>query len=218
MIFLNNIRGVVISYSLVIAVMLLQTPVRNIGTICAVGTMAFTLVCLFLNKNNTKGGFSKEFLFLFLFTLYMLLQASLSSFSHMTDSVKFIVQSIFICFLFRVGLNKNEYRFLMYAYEIFISIWAILIIKSCIDAGPFRYIHSPIDLFGSKIDPNYIGIPLVSASIFLLNDILNVTKKKLLILFIFCFLLNVIAIVQTSSRGNLLSFVLGNGLLFYNYL
>ena len=56
MIFLNNIRGVVISYSLVIAVMLLQTPVRNIGTICAVGTMAFTLVCLFLNKNNTKDG------------------------------------------------------------------------------------------------------------------------------------------------------------------
>lgn len=218
MIFVKKIRFVVFSYSLVIAVMLLQTPVKSIGTISALLTMGLT----FFAYLNTHNGLNKNQMraknLLILFSIYMLFQTALSPYSEINNSLKFIAQALLTCVLMQVSLENKEYRFMVYSYELFISIWSIFIILSCLLLSPTRNIHGTIELFGANIDPNFIGIPLVTASILLLNDILNISNKRFYVCFIIGYILNVIAIIETSSRGNLLSFALGNGLILLYYI
>ena len=212
-----NIRKAVFAYSLVLAVMLLQTPVYGLGTTCALVTMSLSLLCIIFARD---GGLSlpRSANPLLVFTAYFFLQIVLSPYSSFNDSIKFIAQALLTCYLFKVCINEYEHRYLIYSFEFVISVWAVLIIKSCLDAGPARLIHASIELFGSEIDPNYIGIPLVTATILLMNDILSVSNKKILVFLILGYLLNTIAIVETSSRGNLLSFAVGNALVVVNFL
>ena len=214
---LVNIRKVVFAYTLVLAVMLLQTPIHGLGTTCALGTMSLSFLCILIARNDGLS-LPREAKPLLVFTVYFCLQTVFSPYSSITDSTKFIAQALLTCFLFKVCITECEHRYLIYGFEFVISIWAVFIIQSCLAAGPTRLIHASIELFGSKIDPNYIGIPLVSAIILLMNDILHVSNKKLLAFLVLGYLLNTIAIVETSSRGNLISFAAGNALVVVNYL
>ena len=218
MILSKNIRFVVCCFSLVIAVMLLQTPVYGLGTAFAFGTMGLTALAYFNTHSGFNRGQSSERILLIFLSVYIFFQTGLSSYSTANESLKFIAQTLLTYLLLNISLREREQRFMKYAYELFISIWSIFIIQSCIAFRNIRYVHGSIALFGSEIDPNYIGIPLVTASILLLNDILNVPNKKLWPLFIIGYTLIVIAIIETASRGNFLSFILGNGILFYNYI
>ena len=191
-------------------VMLFQTNYYYLGTIVATvlcGLIVFTYLlesrCIKVNNENV------------IIFIYMLVLVGSTLFTTTMTSklLQFIIYVILYILLSSLKLRDREARVLIDGFVLASVIYAIFIIYSRF-THPTVYIHSNIILFGTELDPNYIGLPLIVAFSLLLYDFLN--KKKSLIIVFTCFII-ALAILLTSSRGNFVSLsvcIIGNIIFF----
>ena len=213
----EKIRTPIIWYSFFMALMLFQTSYMRLGTITAFVTLAVTILTAFASGSVSLRKFSlsrdSEILlfFLLLVTIVTLITGSLPS-----SFLRFVAQIVLCIVLIAIGpLNKREEDLLKNVFIIASLVYALLAIRSCYQLGAARYYHSSIMLFNASLDPNFIGIPFVAASAFVLNNILEGKKRLLNVV---CYIVFAIAIVYTASRGNMLCLILSNALVVLFYL
>lgn len=212
----NKIRAPIIWFGMFMALMLFQTSYMRLGTITAFITLAMTVFTAFMGKYTSLRSFhfpvvSKCILLFGVFTSMITLGSDYIP----NYFVRYIAQIFLFLVLATLTLNYREAKFLKTVFIIATVIYAAMTIYSCIQAGSARYIHSPILLFNTKIDPNFIGIPFVAASSLVLDNILT-EKRKLVNIVIYSVI--VIAIVYTASRSNFMCLAVSNILVIFNFL
>ena len=151
--------------------------------------------------------------------LLFLILALLTTIAHGVSALDvdvFAVQVLLCaCLTNKVGLDAQEFRLVKWMYLSAMTVYSVLVIVSC-SRSVYRYFHGDIELFNTFFDPNYIGIPIVFASVLALGEILY-QKKGRLICFVM-FAVYGIAILFTASRGNSVGFAFGIGLVLLYYL
>lgn len=212
-IYSTNIRPVVFCYSVIIALVLYQTGSTGSGTIAALVAMGLTFLSLLFTKRQGLGQEGKLLLFgtLYLLLTQMILLPDTGKLS------KYLSQMFITAMMFSITITDDEHLYLKKVYEVSMVVYSVIIIRS-IMLNPLAYVHASIPLFDALFDPNFIGLPIVLGTTFLLDDILHSSKKLLAVLYSVGFLVCVLAIVQTSSRGNLLGLAISTGLVVFNYL
>lgn len=212
-IYSTNIRPVVFFYSAIIALVLYQTGATSFGTITAFVAMSLTLLSLLFTKRQ---GVSQEGRLLLFCILYLLLTQVIL----LPDAgklSKYLAQMFITAMMFNITITDDEHRYLKKIYKVSMIVYSVMIIRS-IMLNPLEYVHASITLFDALFDPNFIGLPIVLGTTFLLDDILHSSKKLLVVLNSLGFLICVLAIVQTSSRGSMLGLAISSGLIIFNYL
>ena len=209
-------RGYVYAFCLYSALMLLQTPVANIGLIGAFGTMLLTVLCAVFGGHFEIRSFrgTKLTLLLFLFTL-LFFCTSYGQGRNIGFLVKSLALQLFAIFLTGLNIDQRESVLIRKVFQWAVVIYAILIIRSCMNAGDARYYHGDISLFGTSLDPNFVGIPLVAALVFFIDNFLN-EKRRVFSLVSSAVI--VIAIMYTGSRGNMLCMCIGCACCLLSYL
>lgn len=216
----KSIRLCIISYSAVIALMLYQpSNDSGLGTLFAMITMSVTAILFIFQILQGNFLIKKEAIILVALTIELTITTLLQTPEFFIYLEKVAALTLLTSLLSTSFIGEKEEFFLKNIFELTVIVNSIAIIIFCLTADRESYdIHSSIVIFNSEIDPNYIGIPLVAGSAFLLNDIL--TKRTFIKRFIFscAFIIVLIAIIETSSRGNFLAFALGNTLILRNHL
>lgn len=212
----NKICGMVYAFCLYTALMLFQTPVAKMGTIGAFGSMMLVIMgAIFGGKvelRKFRGSPEAALLFCFVILFFC------TSYGH-GQSIGFLVKAmvliLFSLILTGTSITKEEELLIRKTFRWATFVYAVLIINSCLKAGDNRYYHGDIQLFGTNFDPNFIGIPLVSASVLFLDEILRKGNKFVNVIALTTI---VIAILYTSSRGNMLCLSVGLVSCFLLYL
>ena len=212
----DKIRTPIIWFAVFSSLMLFQTSFLRLGTITAFSTLALCIITSIIygtvRLNQFK--FPKESQVLLAFILISVVVTVISS--HIPSYFgRYIAQIILFLVISTVTLNRKEEEFLKIVFCSATLVYAALTIYSCIRAGNTRYIHSDIILFNARLDPNFIGIPFVAASTFVLDNILNGRKRAINIII---FVIISIATVYTSSRSNLFCFAIVDLLVILNFL
>lgn len=214
----KKIRKLVFAFSLVLAFMLYQTGDSSMGTIVALITMGMSILLSLLERHSfsSRGEeVSRAVLLCFAFVVFA--TTIVRPGNSFLSVGKFLFQ-VFLCLmLLGASIQEEEHRYLKYVLEVAAVVYSFLIIRYCMSDSVTRTIHGDIEMFGSSFDPNYIGIPLVLASVVLLDDFLKSTTAFSKGVFFLSWLFIALAIVQTSSRGNSLSFLFSNGLVLIEY-
>lgn len=215
----KSIRLCIISYSTTIALMLYQpSDGSGLGTLFAMITM-FATAILFIFQ-ILQGNFlvKKETILLVAFTVELTITTLLQTPEFIFYLEKIAALILLTSLLSTSSIGEKEEKYLKNIFEITVIVNSIAIIIYCLTADRESYdIHSSIVIFGSELDPNYIGIPLVTGSILFLNDILSNRTFTKRFIYSCAFIIVLIAIIETSSRGNFLAFALGNTLILKNY-
>lgn len=212
----EKIRTSVIFFSIYIWLMLFQTPYLNLGTISAIASISIAILSTFFSGviNLRRVLITKQniliLIFLVLSTFNTFIQGYIPSYF-----ARYFLQVILFIVFSSITLRKKEEEFIELNFVLASSLYALLTIISCIKNSSVRYYHSPIILFNTNIDPNYIGIPFVLSSTLLFYWILNVNKIALNISLLF---INIIAIIFTASRGSFLALAVLFALVFWCYL
>lgn len=203
----KKICGMAYAFCIYTALMLFQTPVAKLGTIGAFGSMVLVLMgAIFGGKIElTKFRGSSETALLFGYVI-LFFCTSLGHGRGIGMLVKTMALILFSLFITGTSVTKNEELLIRKTFQWSTFFYAVLIIRSCLLAGDDRYHHADIMLFGTNFDPNFIGLPLVAASVLFLDDILRKGKKLLCAA---AFATIVVAILYTSSRGNMLCLSIG---------
>lgn len=211
-------RLIIICYAAFMALMLFQTPVMQLGTITAFGTIALTLIVGLLGSRTPllqrRFKFNPSNVSLILLIIIPSL-VSMAQGRMPQYYTRLIGQMILCISLSQWHLREYEHRFLRNIYVCAAVIYAILAIRACYSAGISRYYHGDIEMFGTSFDPNYIGIPLVASSAIILDCIMRAKKRAL---YITAYTIVLVSIVYTASRGNYLALVLSNSLVFSYFL
>lgn len=213
----EKIRTPIIWFSFFAALMLFQTSYMRLGTITAFVTLAATILTAIASGNVSLRRFSLSrdsgslLIFLLMVSMVTVVSGSLpSGFS------RFAAQIILCIVLIAMEpINRREEEFIKTVFIIATLAYAVLTIRSCYQLGTTRYYHGNIELFNARLDPNFIGIPFVAASVLVLNNILT-GKKRLLNAA--CYIVLAIAIVYTASRGNMICLALSNALVVLFYM
>lgn len=213
----SNTRGVVVWLSVFLSLILFQTPYLMLGRWSSLVSIAMTFVFLF--KDRRKKGLAMTLSIDGLEVLLFLILALLTTIAHGVSALDvdvFAVQVLLCaCLTNKVGLDAQEFRLVKWMYLSAMTVYSVLVIVSC-SRSVYRYFHGDIELFNTFFDPNYIGIPIVFASVLALGEILY-QKKGRLICFVM-FAVYGIAILFTASRGNSVGFAFGIGLVLLYYL
>lgn len=212
----KKVRTPIVWFGVFMALMLFQTSYMRLGTLTAFGALACTIFTAFSSGNTSIEDFrfplgSKILIvFLVLTTLVTIIYGNLPGYYG-----RFVAQIILCIVLATIRLNEREAEFLQWAFVISAAFYSLMTIRSCIQLEGIRYLHDNIVLFNAQLDPNFIGIPFVSASVLLLDNILD--NQKRIISFVL-YIVILIAIIYTASRGNLICLVLSNVILLIFYL
>lgn len=207
-------RKVVIAFSIYMSLMLFQTAYMSLGTITALGAIAL----IFITGNADKrryGIINKSSYGLKFFFAYSVIITALY-FYFPPNYIRNIAQIILFLYLCKFAITGKEFIFLKFVLYISMLFYAVLIVRSTF-LNPLSFLHDDIYLFGTALDPNYVGIPIVAAAVLALNDILE-AKIKWKIIFGIAFFAYVGCIICTASRGSLLSLLIGCGLVLLTYL
>lgn len=208
----QKIRTPVVWFAVFMSLMLFQTNYLRLGMITALVSIGMIILTGMLNGCIDVKCFkiSKESIVLFLF-LVLTSIVSFGNYGMPTYYTKYAAQIILCIFLQNIELSHRENEFLKWTFCISSAVYALLVIK----ASSLGHTHARIILFNTSFDPNFIGIPFTAASIILLDNILQKTKRvfSLALYFIIA-----VAIIATASRGNLVSWILGSTLLFVYYI
>lgn len=213
----EKIRVPIVWFAVFMSLMLFQTSYMKLGTICAFTSIFFVMATTFTSGNLSVHHFriQSDSALLIVF----LIVTTIVTFSHgsMPGYFSRFAAQILLCVILMAipCSNRSETFFLKAVFIISSVVYAILIIISCYRLSGQRYFHDSIVLFNTQIDPNFIGIPIVAASVLTLNQILQKNRRLLHLLF---YIILVIAIVYTASRGNTLSFLIANTLLVFVYM
>lgn len=210
----ERLRIPIMFFGLFVSVLLYQ-PAR-LGTYVALGTMLLLILsCLF-----SKGAqlnmfwFPAESKIIFVYLL-MSIFVTVTHNGFPTGFYRYVAQIILFIILANIDINEREYAFIKDAFLISTCFYAIVALQYCIANQSTRFYHGDIVLFGASFDPNFIGISFITASVFLLD---NVLKGKKRILSGIGLILIYVTIVYTASRGNFLSALVGGILVFFLYL
>lgn len=213
----ERIRAPIFCFAVFMSLMLFQTSYMKLGTITAFVSIALVFLTAFMGDIMRKQRFRVQTNSIIL-TVFLLLTFFVTFTYGALPSyfVRYTAQIILCIVLMTLSsVNKREVIFLKNVFIISSVIYAVLIIISCYRLGGERYTHDSIVLFNTELDPNFLGIPLVAASVLVLDNILN-KRKRLLNLAFYAIL--AFAIVYTASRGNTLGLLLADGLVFLLYL
>ena len=215
----KSIRLCIISYSTTIALMLYQpSDGSGLGTLFAMITMFATAILLIFQILQGNFLVKKETILLVAFTVELTITTLLQTPEFIYYLEKIAALILLTSLLSTSSIGEKEEKYLKNIFEITVIVNSIAIIIYCLTADRESYdIHSSIVIFGSELDPNYIGIPLVTGSILFLNDILSNRTFTKRFIYSCAFIIVLIAIIETSSRGNFLAFALGNTLILKNY-
>lgn len=213
----EKIRAPIFWFAVFMSLMLFQTSYMRLGTITAFVAIALTLLTAFISVIMRTRDFRVKpnsiilTTFLLITFLVTLIYGALPSYF-----VRYTAQIILCIVLMTIpSLNKKEIQFLKNVFIVASVVYAVLIIISCYRLADERYTHDSIVLFNAELDPNFVGIPLVAASVFVLDNILN--KRKRILNLIFYGIL-ALSIIYTASRGNTISLLFADGLVFLLYL
>lgn len=213
----EKIRPPIIWFSFFAALMLFQTSYMGLGTISAFVTLAATILTAFMSGTVSLQKFylSRDSGSLLIFLLIVSMVTVISG-SLPNGFSRFVAQIILCIVLIAMEpINRREEEFIKTVFIIAALAYAVLTIRSCYQLGTTRYYHSSIKLFNAMLDPNFIGIPFVAASVLVLNNILT-GKKRLLNAA--CYIVLAVAIVYTASRGTMICLALSNALVVLSYM
>lgn len=213
----ERIRTPIIWFAVFMSLMLFQTSYMRLGTISAFTSLFFVIFTAFTSGNTSIRRFRLQFNSIILIIFLVITSIVTFSFGSLPSYFSRYMAQILLCIILMAisCLNQSEVDFLRKIFIIASVIYAILIIVSCYRLSGQRYYHASIVLFNTQLDPNFIGIPLVAASVLVLNNIFSKRKRFISILF---YIILAIAIVYTASRGNALSFLISNALLVFVYM
>ena len=210
---IQGIRPVVCAFILFEIFMLYQTSFNNRGTIVSGAVCGLILLTYLLETKTIKINTSNALLICYVIEL-MLSSIVYSGFNSKLS--QFVIYTIIFILLSPMVLIEKEEKLLISGYVLTGIVYSAMIILYRMN-NPLVYIHSRLVIFGSELDPNYIGLPLVVTFSILFYDVL--TKKKQLLKLVALFAAAV-GIILTSSRGNFLSLslcVIGNIILFLRF-
>lgn len=205
----QRIRPVIYMFMAFEMAMLFQTSYYGLGTIVS-GTISILIVITYLYETHiVKVRASSIFVFFYTGVL-----VGTSVFTAKLDSKFFqlIVYVVLYLLLSSLQLQEKEARYVVGTFVLASLFYAILIIQSRLK-NPLAYVHSDIVLFGTQLDPNYVGLPLVVAFSLLLFNLFHegLSLKGTCALSVLT-----VAIILTSSRGNFLSLMVCiGGNIFY---
>lgn len=210
------VAGMTVSICLYIALMMVQTPIMQIGRITAISTILLVIVgCFVSGRQSLKHFFISEYTgVLVLYSLLLFLTTIIHQGLEldMLEVIAMLTVTVFLC---GIMISPHEDAVIRYALELAVTIYAILAIRSCVENANTRYYHGAIPLFGTYFDPNYIGIPFVAGTVLQLDNIL--TRRRFWISGI-SYIILAVALVYTASRGNMVSWLLSNAMVMYYYL
>lgn len=212
----NKVKTPVIWFSFYMALMLFQTSNMRLGTLTGFLTLAFSIITSFISGTVSVRKFVLPFenkclfLFLIITLLWSLVMGGLPSYC-----MKFCAQILMCLVLTNITITEKEERYLRSIFLGSMMIYSLLIIHSCYVQGTIRYYHARITILGTSLDPNFVGIPIVAVSALILNNIIMYRRKWLYIIY---YVISITAIIYTSSRGNLIGFLISNLFVLYFFL
>lgn len=206
----EKISITVFCFSAYMLTMLYQTGSSNRGTIFAFVTMVVTALSMVLCYRRLKFALFPGMLALSIFIVFNLFTSVVLS-----DGVdfKFFGLMLFVVLLSFFRMNQREKKYLENAFIFTAMFYGALILYACI-TNTSMYTHGSILLFGSELDPNFVGIPLVGGIVLLLYRLLY-EKGKIFSALMMIFLL--ITVFYTASRGSFLSMSIGCALVALYY-
>lgn len=210
----ERIRWPIIFFGCFIAVMLYQP--EGLGTLVALGTMVILVVSCFLSGliRFNRFAFPRESQVLFFF----LGISVFVTFIHIgipSGFYRYVGQIILFLLLENIDLSTKEHKTIKNVFIISTCVYALVALEYCITNQSTRFYHGHIILFGASFDPNFIGIPFITASVFLLDNFLRGKRRTFSGIGL---LLIYITIVFTASRGSFLSALVGGILVLFAYL
>lgn len=181
--------------------MLFQTSFMNLGTIFAFFAVALTIV--FVIFDSAPRWVKVSFLgfrsaIVLIFGLYVAAHIVGDEYYN-TNSIRLLAQMI-MCFfiLTTTSFNQREESFLKHVFIFSSMVYAVMIIVASWNTR----VHSRVSLFGTSLDPNFIGIALIAATGIALDMLIN---NKCKVFYIIAETLFIATIVISGSRGSLLS-------------
>ena len=209
----GKIKKSVFFFSIYLITMLFQTNVYNLGTLVALGSMLISFFFFILEKTRIRIN-----VLLVALVTFLIYSFSVTVLNGYGCDIGYLGQIVFCCVAISYNLSKYEYKYLKDMFVNSMVFYSILVIFSCVRNSSERYFHGRIILFGSSMDPNFIGIPLGFTSSLLVWHLFFSNGKRISVVMklLICF----IAIFFTASRGNFLSFLVDFTLIliyFINY-
>lgn len=195
-------------FSVYMALMLFQTNYLRLGTILAFGTLFLTLFFAIIDRQVTfsSRAFPKVNWCLIAFLVIAFFVSEIH-YGVPDYYFKLVAQAILCIALWDMRLNEREERFLLSIYVVSVCIYGLLILYAVSQSVA----HSRIVLFNTTLDPNFIGIPFSTASIIVLHQLITGKKRFLkLIALIFAYLVMILTIVSTASRGTFVGLVVSS--------
>lgn len=206
----RGIRKVVFWFAVSLSLILFQTPVMQLGTISSLATIGLYFF-YYQSSSRIKSPSIVSTATIFITQAFLI---TLLLCNYNPDIWKFLLLSLMFVSSFSIQLSEKEYQFVRFTFVASMSVYAILIIYSMITQPDRLYFHDSIELFGTYFDCNFVGVPIVAASVVSLDYVMD--KKNFL--FIAPFLLFGYTIVMTASRGSLVGFGVASGLYFLTFL
>ena len=212
-----GISKTIIALSLYIAAMLFQTPYLNLGTRVGALTVGITLVCMLFESHrlNWSNTVPKSLLWFFIYSILITLIILNINPVFPPNFVRYMVVVSFFLLISPLSIKENEYVYLKTVLWISMTVYAVLIIRAC-QNNPYMVYHGEIELFGTNMDPNYVGLPIVAASLILIGDLLY-SRKYILVKGV-CLTILLLSVIYTASRGTSLSLLVGALIIFYGYM
>lgn len=195
--------------------MFFQTSYMNLGTFSTLLTIVATIIASFwggytsFRKFKVSRGTWLLLFFLIFSIITSLINERIPDYMH-----RLIGQTVLYCILASIpSANEKEQKYIWWGFIIALLFYAVLFLQTINQTG--YYIHSRIAIFGTSLDPNFVGLPYVMGSILLLEAILS-SKTK--IVFLFFYLIVWITILFTASRGTFISATLGSVCFFLLFI
>ncbi len=209
-----RIRPIIIFLGLFMASMLFQTATNRVGTLIAFVLIALIIVCYFFEygaKIRIGSPGILIFLFLLISTAVSLLRSGIPYYYE-----KLVAQiAVFVILLGTDKVNVKEEGFLVKIFLLSTIFYTVVGISERILSGAAYYQREMV-LFGSKIDPNFFGIPIVAGATILLHLLLNAPKRN--VIYGLGYIMLVVAIMYTASRGSFLALVIGNSMVLISFV
>lgn len=200
----SRVRPTILFIGLFIATMLIQTGSSSLGTYLTLFIVLAIISYGLVGRHFTlirSSALLAVVLFAVTVTMNMLLRGYVA-----TNYLRLIAQVLTYCVVLSFDIpSEKEIRFLKNTFLYSSLIYGCLIIYVCINTT--RNIHSHITLFGTRFDPNYLGMPFVIAMAIIMYELLFDKAIRHKVLHFIIYLVCVITIMMTASRGVFLAWV-----------
>lgn len=181
-----------------------QTSQQNMGTIIAILTILFVILSAFFSGQASLHQFRLSARAISIIVILILVIFSTMITGSIQSQLKIIAQFILFLVVSNIYFNTEEISLIKKVFVLSSTILAILVILGCTIWGAGRYFHGNVIILGTAINPNFLGIPTVAASVLLFYSFLYEKKRALTFILLF---INVFAVFCTASKGNSLSLV-----------